>query len=239
MSKLDHDNGGVIPSASDIEAVMAIVTDATTASELLLPASPIELSLDRLRRWFLAHAARVAMVMLGVAGLALYSKSQPLANTTLTLGIIAQLLALAMMITTIVGGIIFANGLRKNPYGMVLERVRALAYRERAHIDGFAKCSPYALRYVLLCYRHERNGYEKRGGMIAGAIDKIGIFPALAALVLLVWNLLNIPGAVGWAAFFGPLLFAFYWMALASAALTQKMDRVIALLEYGVQSSKI
>jgi hypothetical protein len=41
---------------------------------------------------------------------------------------------------------------------------------------------------------------------------------------------------MAWASFFGPILFAFYLLAVASAGMLQKMDKVIGLLEYRIQS---
>ena len=97
-------------------------------------------------------------------------------------------------------------------------------------------CSQHAVQYVLAYHRYERMGYEKRTGMLSGAIDKVGIIPALAGLLLLILNLIKFPAIAGWAGFIGPLLLAFYFLAMASAVMTQRMDRVISLLEYSIQS---
>ena len=238
MSNFDYSHGGGVPSAADIEAVMAIATAATVATDPVFPASPIEKRLERVRRWLIAHTMHAVMVMLVTAGLALYSKSQALVSTTLALAIISQLLATAMMIPGIIVGALFLRQSIKKPYGVFLARVQGLAHVDRIYVNDFIKCSPHALRYVLMNYRYERNGQEKRAGMLVGAIDKIGIAPALAGLVLLTWNLFKLPGEIGWAGVFGPVLFAFYLMAFGAATMTHRMDRVIALLDYSIQLTK-
>jgi hypothetical protein len=227
-----------MPSATDIQMVITIVTDATNAKRPSLATSPVERRLEIMQQWFLSHAIHAAVVMLVTAGLAVYTKSRPLADTTLALVLISQFLVIAMLIPMIVSGTIFLLRIRRAPYDPFFQLVQSSAHLDLARADALAKCPKQAVQYVLAYFKYERNGYEKRAGLLVGAIDKVGIMPALAGLVLLVSNLGRVPGATGWAGIFGPLLLAFYFMALASAGMTQKMDRVIALLEYSVQSRK-
>jgi hypothetical protein len=143
-----------------------------------------------------------------------------------------------MMLAAIASGALFARDLVRSPYTFLLSLVQQTLHRNLKYVERLATCNRLAVQYVLAYYKHERNGYEKRAGMIGGAIDKVGIFPALAGLVLLIWNLLKVPGAPGWATFFGPLIFSFYMLSIATSAMTQKMDEVIALLEFSVTSRK-
>ena len=74
--------------------------------------------------------------------------------------------------------------------------------------------------------------------MIAGSLDRVGIFAALAGLVLTVTNLIKVSDSIPWGMFFGPLLMMLCVQAVAAAAMMQKMDRVIALLELSIQTKQ-
>lgn len=238
MEPPEDDTKALNLSNEAIQQVMVIVTKATLAKRPLLPSTTLELRLERIQRWFLSHAVHAAIVMFVTALLAVYSKSRPLFDTMLVLSVIAPLLMLPMFAALIVSGSLFFMQMRKTPYNPFLSLVRLSACQDLAYANELAGCQKEALQYVLVHYKQERNGYERRSGMLAGAIDKVGIFPALAGLVLLVANLLKVPGATQWGTFFGPLLLAFYFLSMASCHMTQKMDRVIALLEFSVQAKK-
>lgn len=234
----NQDQDVAVPGNEAIKQVIRIVTKATTEKRPMLPASPLERRLESLQQWFLSHAVHAAIVMFATAILAVYSKSRPLTDTTLALAVISQVLVIAMFVAGIVSGTLFLLYVRKSPYGPFLTLVQSSAEHDLAHVTELSKCSKEAVQYMLVHYRQERNAYERRSGMLAGSIDRIGIFPALAGLVLLVSNLLKVPGSTAWGSFFGPILLAFYFLSLAAVQMTQKMDRVIALLEFSIQVRK-
>lgn len=238
MNDSNPKNDGFVPSITEINAVMAVVAEATKAKRPLPSASPLEQRLERIRLWLASHAKYASVVMIGTACLALYTKSQPLKEATLALGILAQLLNAAMITAMIVSGSFYLFSVFRSPYTWFIESVHTALRFDLIHVEALARCQQDAVRYVLGQYKNQRNGYERRAGMLAGSVDKIGIFPALAGLVLLVWNLLKVPGAPAWGSFFGPILLAFYFMSIASAVMTQKMDNVIVLLEYSLQSRR-
>jgi hypothetical protein len=227
-----------VPLKEDIERVFAIVTRATTSKRPELPTSRLEQRLRRSEQWFFSHAVHAAVVMIAAALLALYLKSQSWIHTMQALSIISLVLVLAMFVVGIVSGSLFFLNLRKSAYGPFLGLVRLSAMHDFVHVQELVSCRKEALQYVHVHYKQERNGYERRSGMLGGSIEKIGFFPALAGLVLLVFNLLKVPGAIAWGSFFGPLLLAFYFMSIASSQMVSRMDRVIALLDFVIQSKK-
>lgn len=216
MTRLDKFSGHedpTVPTDEAIQQVIAIITKATTAKRPMLTSSPWERRLEALQRRFLAHAAHAAVVMIGTALLAVYFESRPLTDTTFVLGILSQLLVIAMFVVGFVSSTPFLFHTLRSPYGQFLALVRLSVQHDLAYVSELSKCSKEAMQYVLVQYRQERNGYERRSGMLGGAIDKVGIFPALAGLVLLVSNLLKVPGSTSWASFFSPLLLAFYFLS--------------------------
>ncbi|GAB3420186.1 hypothetical protein NX774_17335 [Massilia agilis] len=238
LDKFSATEDSAIPSDEAIQQVIAIITKATTAKRPMFPLSPWEQRLASLERRFLAHAVHASMVMVFTAALAVYFDSRPLTDTTLVLGILSQLLVIVMSVVGIVSSAPFLFQTIRSPYGQFMDLVRLSAQHDLAFVSELSKCSKEAMQYVLVQYRQARNGYERRSGMLGGAIDKVGIFPALAGLVLLVSNLLKVPGSTSWASFFAPLLLAFYFQSIGAAQMTLKMDRIVALLEFAIQAKK-
>jgi len=197
-----------------------------------------EQRLDAFNKEIMSHAMLGFVTMIVMALLAFYVKSQPLRSATLALAIIVQLFGLALLGVVTVGGFLFMWQLRKSPFGPFFSLVKAYSDMDIAFVHRLGACDKSAVQYVLTYYKYERANFEKRGSMIAGSIERIGLFPAMAALIVLVASLAKVSEVATWAVMFGPLLFAFYVMLVASFPMTQKMDRVIALLEFSVQSRK-
>jgi hypothetical protein len=86
------------------------------------------------------------------------------------------------------------------------------------------------MEFVLVQYRHERLAFEKRGSLLAGPIEKVGLFPALAAFAVIattMWHNANV-----WIRVVLSVIPFFYFMNFWGYELRQEMDRTIALLEY-------
>lgn len=228
----------ILPSEPAIRQVLAIVARATTAKRPRLPESAFERRLDALQQQLMKHAIFPAVLLCATALLAIWSGSRPLVGTSLVFAIICELSVMTLMALSIVGGTPFLWRLRKAPYHPFLTSVQLSCVHDLPFVAELNGCEEEAVQYVLAQYKQERNGYERRAGMIAGAIDKVGIFPAIAALIITVSNLSKLPGTTAWGGFFGPLLVVFYVLALTSVQMTQRMDRVIALLEFSLQSRK-
>lgn len=227
-------------NAEEVRQAISAVAAATVAIRplQLQPMSPLERQLDAAHQWLFSHAMHAATVMLGSGLLSLYMKSKPLAETSAVLGGLSSLLIVAMFIAAIASFTPFLWRMFKTPYAPLLSLVQLSAQHDLQQVCQLIGFSKETLQYVLMQYKFERNAYERRSGMLAGTIDKVGIFPALAGLVLLVSNLLKIPGVTAWGSLLGPLLLAFYFLSIATCQMTLKMDKVIALLEFCIQQKK-
>ena len=227
-----------VPREQSLRQVLEIVAKSTKAKRSSLPESTFERRWSAIQRWLMEQAIPPGIVMSITALLALWFKSRPLLDTMLVLAIICELLAIGMMCSSIVGGTPFLWRLRKAPYAPFLTLVELSTEKDLPIIDELSRCSKEAIQYVLVQYKLERNAFERRTGMLAGTIDKVGIFPALAGLVITVSNLVKASDSTGWGSFFGPLLLILYVQALSAVQMTQKMDKVIALLDFSIQMRK-
>jgi hypothetical protein len=99
-------------------------------------------------------------------------------------------------------------------------------------VNRLLACDRDAMEFVLVQYRHERVAFEKRGSLFAGQIEKVGLFPALAAFAVIattMWHNANV-----WIKVILAVVPFFYFMNFLGYGLGQEMDRTIALLEYGL-----
>ena len=145
-----------------------------------------------------------------------------------------MLLYMTSLLLEIVGGWSFFNTLRKTPFAPLFSAIEDALIADLPAGNRLVLCERAAIEYVLIQYRHERCAFEKRGAMIAGALDKVGFFPAIAAFVALALTLWSNV----WARELVFAIPAFYFMNFIVYGLTQEMDRVIALLEYSLECIK-
>ncbi|MBP1205232.1 hypothetical protein JOD97_003274 [Duganella sp. 1411] len=92
-------------------------------------------------------------------------------------------------------------------------------------------CHPKAVKFVHRQFQYHRASLEKRGATLSGSIDKIGLFPALAALGVLWAALSNAPYGP-WLVMLVPIIFVFHLLNLYSFGIQLKLDRMLAVLEY-------
>lgn len=232
------DNTPQMLDDAEVQKVREIVEKATMAQKPSVPKTGIKRRMDAINMWIMSHGMLGFATTIGMALLAVYTKSRPLADATLVLGIIVQLFGLALLSVIILDGALFFWQVKKSPYESFFDLARSSAEMDISFVHRLAHCQKPAIQYVLTYYKYERNGFEKRGALLAGSVERIGLFPALAALVLLVSNLAKVSEVASWAVMFGPLILAFYMMNMAAFEMIQKMDRVICMLEFCVQSRK-
>jgi hypothetical protein len=77
MSSLQSENNELVPNAAEVEAVLAIIEEATKAKRPLAPMSKTEQALHKIQEWFMSHAVAAALIMLFTAMLAVYTQSVP------------------------------------------------------------------------------------------------------------------------------------------------------------------
>lgn len=222
----------------EIEKVQRIVEEATTAKVISFPKNPVEHRLDVSSKWLMRPGIAGFITMVVLAVVAYYTHSRVLANATFVVSVIVQLITLGVLSIIIFSGILFLWQLKKSPFGPFFSQLKASRELNLPYVFQLAACDKQAVQYVLAHYKYERAGFEKRGSLLAGSVERVGLFPALAALVLLVAGLEKVTELGTWPVMFGPIIFAFYLMNVASFNMLQKMDRVIGLLEFCIQSRK-
>lgn len=227
-----------MPTKAEIDEVIQIAAEATSTKTVLVPQTRLEKRLEKLGQQILSHAIHAALIMAAAAGMAIYTHSRPWANTVMAMAVITNLLAVATFIPVIILGVMFTLEMSRSPYKPFLGLVAATVDADFPYAARLARCKKPALQYVLAYYKYQRNGYERRAGWITGAVDRMGLVPAFAAWIIMVSNLAKVSWTSGWGEILGPLILAFYFMGLASAAMTHKVDRTITLLELGILMRK-
>lgn len=223
-------------SLSAIQEVFAVASKMTTTKRPRLPETPLERRLTQLSELVITHATLGFLTMIVIAVLAYSSQSSPLLNTMTSVGILSILCVLIFFVLTILSTVPLLAKIRKAPYSPIFDLIELSINFDLQDIHRLKLCDKTAVQYVLMQYKYERNGLEKRGGILSGALDKVGLFPALGALALLSNGLSNVGFGGGWIQMLAPLILAFYFLNLATFGMLQKMDKVIALLEYSLAS---
>lgn len=216
----------------DIDNVREIVGRLTTRKR---PERPKSVWVARVEN---AEKAVRALAFIGLAEclvLAFLSRvfdSHPLVETVLALSLLVTLLGLATLISPVVLSLPFFRTLYRTPFAPVLESLTDDMRLDLPLVIELMECEREAVEYVLAHYRHRRLAFEKRGMMLAGALDKMGFFPALVAFAMLMiptWSHLDV-----WIRELALLVPAFHFLNLLSYGLTEEMDRAIALIEYSL-----
>lgn len=223
-------------SVVEIETVFEIVSSATNATRPSVSKTPVDTALERANDFVMAHALIGFITMVTLAGLAWFFHSGALINTMIGIGIFVMLLGLMLQVIVVVSVIPLVLKMRKEPYSPFLQLVKASYIFDLQFVNRLALLDVNAVKYVLVHYRYQRDGYEKRSGALSGSIERIGIFPALGALAVLSAGLSKVTFAPDWIQMLPPLIMAFYFLNLAMFGMIQKMDKVIALLEYSIES---
>ena len=214
----------------DIEEVKSAVTRLTTRKRSDQPKSGWVIRVESIERLVrtLALIGLAECVLLALLSRAL--DSYPLTETVLAMSILVTLLGIALFISPVVLSIPFFRTVYRAPFTPLIEALDDAIKLDLPMVLELIRCDYEAVKYVLAHYRHQRLAFERRGMMLAGSLDKIGFFPAMVAVVMLMiptW-----PHVDPWIRNFALLVPAFHFVNMLSYGLTQEMDRTIALLEY-------
>jgi hypothetical protein len=232
----NEDGESAAPSKYEIERVIGIVEQATRAvipPEILAVRGKTGKVIDfieRKRRVLLWAALGSFFVLLLLVLIQRWVPRQVLVPLALIAAASAELAGIAMIFTEIIVELPTLNQLRKNPLSAVFGALRTTTSHDIYFLHRLMECDRRALLFVHKYFLHQRTGLEKRGGLLAGNIDKVGIVPAIIA-GLLFWHSLSNTVFAPWVPYLGVLLFAFHMLNLLSFGWQQKMDRVLGLLE--------
>ncbi|OTP69974.1 hypothetical protein PAMC26510_26300 [Caballeronia sordidicola] len=150
----------------------------------------------------------------------------------LTVAVLLGLLMMASNLLIIGSAVPFLNQRRKAPFAPVLSSMTEAIGLDLPAVLQLLRCERNAVEYVLVHYRHRRLALKKRHALIAGPLENIGLFPALAAFAILaikVWSVNN-----SWLHTVIFVIPAFYILTFIDYELVEEMDRTIALLEYNL-----
>jgi hypothetical protein len=164
--------------------------------------------------------------------LALMFHGAPLLDTAQVITVVATFLGISFFVLVMVNGLPLVSTLRKTPFAPLLSVIDEAMTLDLPLVNRLLACDRDAMEFVLVQYRHERVAFEKRGSLFAGQIEKVGLFPALAAFAVIattMWHNANV-----WIKVILAVVPFFYFMNFLGYGLGQEMDRTIALLEYGL-----
>ncbi|KVW05807.1 hypothetical protein WK91_34525 [Burkholderia cepacia] len=214
---------------SNIDDVLKIVEQITTRKRPERKKTGIWARLENIQESVRVQALFGLVATLVLAILAWTFPSDPMLGALLVIGTVVCLMGTALLIFITINGMPLINEIRKTPFSPLLSNIRDAMALDLPLFNQLMLCDRAALEFVLSQYRHERMAFERRGAMIAGQLDKIGLFPALAAFAVVATTVWKIPSP--WAKELIFLIPAFYFMNFMGYGLTQEMDRVIGLIE--------
>lgn len=217
----------------ELDEVHKIAVRLTTRKLSGRDKSPAEKWFEHAAEWMFSQskaivfALAVLMVLNAILGHASWGA------VALVFAVLLGLVVIAASFVGIGAAFPFFNRIRKEPYAPMLWSIKAATVADSSELSKLMECRRDVVALYLLQYKHEREAFERRGAMIAGALDKVGFFPAIAAFVGVATSL--------WAhseMFVRVLVVvvpAFYLMNFATYQIVQEMTRTVALLEYAVK----
>lgn len=220
----------------ELDKVFDIVIEVTLMPLPRLPATLVAIRLERITRTLMSYSFPGLVIMFALAALTLATHSHPLAYTTLTIGVLLQIVAAGIFGIGILSSVIYLRRVKRSPYAPFLKHVANSFTFDLQYVNKLSLCDLNAIRYVLSYYKLARATFERRVCLMSGPIERIGFFPAIAALAVLGASLARAPGVGDWALALLPVILAFYFLNLVAHGMLQKKDRVIAMLEFVVQS---
>lgn len=190
----------------------------------------------------LGAAAALLVVSFSLFFMNTYLRREDVLIAALIAAVLAEICALLHVASEVVAEIPFFSGMVKRPHDPFLKMLRITTAIDLPSLRELGTCEPSAIHYVHRQCQYHRMGLERRGGAFSGSIDKIGIFPAVAALALLWGKFSEVPSPFGeWGpalTMLVPIIFIFHVMNLFSLGLQMRQDRVIGLLDACIASRK-
>jgi hypothetical protein len=219
---------------AQLRKVNEILKEMTTKKRPAMPKSKFERKIEEINNAVRSFGVWGFFTMVVLAILTYFSKSSPLLVVTGLLGIPISLLGLAMLILIILDSTPTLIEAWKNPYASLLRLYDTTSEWYFPYVQQLAAYDKNVVAYALTQYKIQREGFERRAGMISGSIEKVGIFHAIGALAALATTLSKAIGLSDWVQALLFLIFAFNFLNFVSAPMLHRMDEVIAVLEYTV-----
>lgn len=217
----------------DIDAVFQILANATNRTRAKKPKGRLEVMAEKISKIAMVLGLAGFLLLISLAVLSVWEKFDWIYPTALGISVIVNLCALVLLMESIVSSTPGVFRIIKRPFNSLLERMQEAAINEAMYVEELTAYKVEVLEYALIHYKAERGAFERRSANISGTMEKVGIVPALLAYAVVASSLLKDAGQLVkilvWTA---P---AFYCLAFFAGLLSQKMDRVAALLEYSIK----
>lgn len=159
-------------------------------------------------------------------------QSEAALTTAYTFAVFAILTGFSILILSISASSIVIFDAGRNPSKHFSNLLKDSIDFDLPYTYRLASCDINALTYVLFELRLERNEMEKRGGLLSGLIDKIGIFPAIGSTLILVAAIDKMGPSYSSLQIIPPLILTFQCINFFVSILIQRLDRSISLFEY-------
>ena len=220
----------------ELDKVFDVVIEVTLMPLPGLPMSGAETQLKRMGAILVSYGLHGLVIAGALTALARATQSAPLLSTAMAIAILLSIVGAGIWSTEIMAAVIVRRRGARSPYAPFLKHVANSFTFDMRFVNLLMLCDLNAVRYVLSYYKFERATYERRVNSLAGSIERIGIFPALAVLAVLAAHLMQAPGPGLWLLGLVPAICVLHVMKLRVLGMLEKKDRVIAMLEFVVQS---
>lgn len=122
---------------------------------------------------------------------------------------------------------------RRNPWGTIYKQFQADMVFDAAYIEQLKAFPKDMLKYALVQYRHRWSRVDGRVMLLSGDVKKLGLFPALLAILVATPKLWEGP----WSTWIWPAVAmtgGFYLIAFLVIASGERRAQVFDLLEYAI-----
>lgn len=220
----------------EVDAVFEIVKNATVSKRPEVLGTPLQQKLDKLNIGLATYAASGFVVMLVLAMITYFFEEISWGYTLICIYILVVLFLGLINIVMILHSAIFIRRAIKKPYDPFFNRIYNACSFDLKYAKQLLQCDKGAIQFVLMQCKCERDRYKILSGILGGSIERVGLFTALGALVILASKLLEMNFGEDFVRMLPIIIGAFYFMSLYAYTVLGKMDRAIALLEFGVQA---
>ncbi len=155
---------------------------------------------------------------------------------------------LALFFYPFVGVLLHRHSLKKiftSPFASLLNsNVKTVMQVDAHYLPQLTALSRDTLKLGALELKSERNGFEKRSYMVAGAVEKIGIIPGLFAMIIGVTAAIKALDSAGltarmdWVFALAAANLFFFFMSCFVQVMLVHYDRMIALTELAIERKK-
>lgn len=216
--------------------VMRIVEEATSIKIPEEPRGRLWMKLEGIAKWTRDFQVMglVFTILLTILGAGFGSR--PLMNTSITVSVLTTCLGLLIVLLMMAAFLPELAHVVKNPGAAFARNVKRNIEASSRFADMLVACNKDELKYVLLLYKAERAAMERRCAFMAGAIDKMGLIPGLAAFVVVAVAIAKVQNDLVQQLIY--LVPAFYLLSFLASLQFEKYDRVIVLLEFALDRHK-